>query len=141
MANFRYPALVEPNGEGGFIASFRDVPEALTEAPSLEELKTMARDALITAIDFYIERHRAFPAASSPEEGEMIISLPPSVVAKVLLLNAMVEQNVRPSDLARKLGLRRQDITRLTDIHHSTKIDTIGEALYALGKDLVITAS
>lgn len=28
MANYQYPATIESNGEGGFIASFRDVPEA-----------------------------------------------------------------------------------------------------------------
>lgn len=39
MANYQYPATIESNGEGGFIASFRDVPEAITEAWDLEELK------------------------------------------------------------------------------------------------------
>ena len=53
MSNFLYPATVESNNEGGFIAKFRDVPEAITEAWDLEELKNTARAALISAIDFY----------------------------------------------------------------------------------------
>ena len=32
---YQYPVKATPNGEGGFIGSFRDVPEALTEAESL----------------------------------------------------------------------------------------------------------
>lgn len=52
MSNYLYPATVESNNEGGFIAKFRDVPEAITEAWDLEELKNNARDALISAIDF-----------------------------------------------------------------------------------------
>ena len=86
MANYQYPATIKSNGEGGFIASFRDVPEAITEAWDLEELKNNARDALITAIDFYIEDGRVFPPASDLQTGDLAVDLPASVVAKVMLL-------------------------------------------------------
>lgn len=94
---------VEDNREGGFICRFRDVPEAVTESWSLEELKEDALDALVTAIDFYIKGSRKFPAPSELQTGDMAVSLPASVVAKVLLLNTMVETNIRPVDLARKM--------------------------------------
>lgn len=138
MSNYLYPATVESNNEGGFIARFRDVPEAITEAWNLEELKNNARDALISAIDFYIEGRRAFPAGSNVKSGDLAIELPASVVAKVLLLNAIVQANVRPVDLARKMNIKPQEVTRLTDIRHATKIDTIQAALRALGKDLIL---
>ena len=136
MSNYLYPATVESNNEGGFIAKFRDVPEAITEAWDLEELKN---NALISAIDFYIEDRKAFPVGSTVKSGEIAIELPASVVAKVLLLNTMVQANVRPIDLARKMKVKPQEVTRLTDIRHATKIDTIQKALRALGKELVIT--
>lgn len=139
MSNYLYPATVESNNEGGFIAKFRDVPEAITEAWDLEELKNNARDALISAIDFYIEDRKAFPVGSTVKSGEIAIELPASAVAKVLLLNTMVQANVRPIDLARKMKVKPQEVTRLTDIRHATKIDTIQKALRALGKELVIT--
>lgn len=138
---FRYPAQIEPNGDGGFIASFRDIPEALTEAWTEEELKKNALDALITAIDFYIEDRCPFPQPSSFVPGDLEVELPPSVIAKVLLLNAMIETNTRPIDLARKLGLSRQEVSRITDLHHSTKIDTIAKALYAIGRNLDLSVS
>lgn len=138
---FRYPAQIEPNGDGGFIASFRDIPEALTEAWTEEELKKNALDALITAIDFYIEDNRPFPQPSAFAPDDIAVELPPSVVAKVLLLNAMIETNTRPVDLARKLGMTRQEVFRITDLHHSTKIDTIAKALYAVGRRLDISVS
>ena len=138
MANYQYPATIESNGEGGFIASFRDVPEAITEAWDLEELKNNARDALITAIDFYIEDGRVFPPASDLQTGDIAVDLPASVVAKVMLLNTMVKSNVRPADLARKMNIKPQEVTRITDIRHATKIDTIQNALRALGKELVL---
>ena len=138
MANYQYPATIESNGEGGFIASFRDVPEAITEAWDLEELKNNARDALITAIDFYIEDGRVFPPASDLQTGDLAVDLPASVVAKVMLLNTMVKSNARPADLARKMNIKPQEVTRITDIRHATKIDTIQNAFRALGKDLVL---
>lgn len=138
MANYQYPATIESNGEGGFIASFRDVPEAITEAWDLEELKNNARDALITAIDFYIEDGRVFPPASDLQTGDLAVDLPASVVAKVMLLNTMVKSNVRQADLARKMNIKPQEVTRITDIRHATKIDTIQNAFRALGKDLVL---
>lgn len=138
---FRFPAQVEPNGDGGFIASFKDVPEALTEAATMEELKANALDALITAIDFYIEEQRPFPNPSSASSEDLIVELPPSVIAKVLLLNAMVETKTRPVDLAKKLGVSRQEVNRITDLHHATKIDTIARALYALNRQLNVSVS
>lgn len=140
-SSFRFPAQVEPNGDGGFIASFKDVPEALTEAATMEELKVNALDALITAIDFYVEDQRPFPNPSKANPEDLIIELPPSVVAKIFLLNAMVETKTRPVDLAKKLGISRQEVNRITDLHHTTKIDTIARALYALNRQLNISVS
>lgn len=138
MTSFQYSMSVEDNGEGGFIGHFRDVPEAVTECWSLDELKEDALDALITAIDFYMKDGRKFPAPSELQTGEIAVDLPASVVAKVLLLNTMVEANVRPADLARKMHIKPQEVTRITDIKHSTKIDTLQNAFKALGKELVL---
>lgn len=137
MFNFGYPATLVDNGEGRVIATFRDVPEAMTEG-SREDIEGWAKDALITSIDFYLEERRSFPRPSKPLPGEILISLPPSVVAKVLLFNAMVEKNVRPVDLARLMHVKPQEVSRITDIRHSTKIDTLARALHAVGKELVI---
>jgi len=58
----------------------------------------------------------------------------------VLLLNEMVKQKVRPSELARRLGTTAQEVNRLTQLKHATKIDGIDQALSVLGKRLQITA-
>lgn len=136
MCNFKYPVTVESNEEGGYIASFRDVPEALTEGWTLEEVKQNALDALITSIEFYIEDNRPFPKPSPVADNEEYIALPASVVSKILLLNAMAEQKVRPVDLARKMNIKPQEVNRIIDLKHNSKIDTIEKALHALGFDL-----
>lgn len=136
MKRFCYPAKFESNGEGGFIGTFRDIPEAITEVYPEENFIDIARDALISAIDFYIEDGRKLPEPSHVLEDEVLIDLPTSVVLKVLLLNTMVESNVRPVDLARKMKVRPQEVTRIMDLHHNTKLDTLSNAFVALDKEL-----
>jgi antitoxin HicB len=70
-----------------------------------------------------------------------VVELPVSVAAKVLLLNEMLRQKVRPIELARRIGVTKQEVNRLTDLKHATKIDRIDAALRALGKRLVLDAA
>lgn len=134
----RYPARFEPAKEGGFVVTFRDIPEAITEGDTLEEAREMAADALLTAMDFYFEGRRKVPEASKAGKDEELVDLPVSAAAKVLLLNEMIEQKITAADLARRLNTSPQVVNRIVDIHHSTKIDTLAEALEALGKRLEI---
>jgi antitoxin HicB len=55
-----------------------------------------------------------------------------------LLLNEMIRQRVRPAELARRLNTTPQEINRLTNLHHTSKIDGIAGAMKALGKTLQI---
>jgi antitoxin HicB len=132
----KYPATFTPADEGGFVVTFRDIPEAITQGDDEAEALAMAADALVTAMDFYFEDRRSVPAPSAPQDGERLVALPLSVSAKVLLLNEMISQKVRPADLARLMGIKPQEVTRLMDLGHNTKIDTVAQALAATGIEL-----
>jgi antitoxin HicB len=134
----RYPARFEAAEEGGFVVTFRDIPEAITQGDTLEEARFMAADALLVSMEFYFDGKRPVPAPSKAAKGEELVALPASLSAKVLLWNAMMEQKVTPSDLARRLNTSPQAVNRIVDYRHATKIDTIAEALEALGKHLDI---
>jgi antitoxin HicB len=77
---------------------------------------------------------------SAPKRGHRLVELPASVSAKVLLFNELIGQKVRPADLAKRLSIPRQHVTRLLDPRHATKIDNIAAALKALGKTMEIRA-
>lgn len=130
-----YPATLTPNGSG-FTVSFRDIPEAITEGDSLDEALAMAKDALAVAMEFYSEDNRTVPMPSKAAADEHLVGLPPSVWAKVLLLNEMLAQNVSQAELAKRLGVVPQKVTRLVDLSHTTKIDTLALAFDKLGKRL-----
>lgn len=134
----KYPAILTPDDNGGFTVSFRDIPEANTAGENEADALDMAQDALATAMDFYFEDRRPVPAPSKARNGERLVALPPSVSAKVLLLNLMIERQVRPADLARSMSIKPQEVTRILDLGHATKIDTLAAAFKALGKELTL---
>jgi antitoxin HicB len=135
----KYAAQLEPADEGGFVVTFRDIPEAITQGETEEEALEMAADALLTVMDFYFEDRKPVPLPSRPLKGDYLVALPPSVWAKILLLNEMLAQKVSPSELARRMHTRPQEINRVIDLNHSTKIDTIDHAFKVLGKEIELS--
>ena len=127
--------------DGGFVVTFPDIPEAITQGDSIEEALAMALEALETALEFYFEDKRAVPKPSKPKRGQHVVGLPASLSAKVLLLNEMVMQDIRPSELARRLNTTPQEINRLTNLRHTTRIDGIAAALHAMGRHLEISVA
>jgi antitoxin HicB len=135
---FLYPARLRAD-EAGVTVTFRDIPEAITAGATRDEALEMAADALTLAMDFYFEDKRPVPLPSVARRGETLIALPASLSAKVLLLNEMIAQQVTAAELARRLHTRPQEVNRVIDLAHTTKIDTIASALAALGKRLQLT--
>ena len=133
-----FPVHLEPAEEGGFVVTFPDIPEAITEGEDVEDALVHAADALESALEFYFEARRPVPAPSKPKRGQRVVELPVSVAAKVLLLNEMLRQKVRPAELARRLGTTPQEVNRLTDIRHTSRIDGVDSALRAMGKRLEV---
>jgi antitoxin HicB len=136
----RYPAHFEAAEEGGYVVTFPDIPEAITQGEDVEDALLHAADVLESALDYYIEEGLPIPVPSKPKRGQHLVELPASYAAKILLLNEMAAQKVRPAELARRLKVTPQEVTRLIDLHHTSKIDGIAGALKALGKTMEIRA-
>jgi antitoxin HicB len=135
-----YPVNLRRDGKY-ILATFPDIPEAITQGDNRAHALEMAREALELAMDFYFEDQRPIPMPSQPKRGQAVVELPVSMAAKILLLNEMLRQKVRPIELARRIGTTKQEVNRLTDLKHATKIDRIDFALRALGKRLILDAA
>lgn len=135
-----YPVNLRKDGKF-ILVTFTDVPEAITQGNSREHALAVAKDALATAMDFYFDDQRPVPMPSKAKRGQAVVELPPSLAAKVLLLNEMLRQKIRPVELARRLGTTKQEVNRLTNLRHPTKIDRIDAALRVLGKRLHLDAA
>lgn len=131
-----YRALLTPGQGGGFVVSFPDVPEALTSGETKAEALDEARDCLVAALGGYIGLRRPVPKAAA-RRGEPIY-LPPLVVAKLGLYEAMQREGLTAVALSDRLGLSEGAVRRLLDLDHRSHLENIENALAALGQQLLM---
>ncbi|SMB88481.1 antitoxin HicB [Pasteurella testudinis DSM 23072] len=134
-----YAAHFTPADEGGFVVTFPDIPEGITQGDTFEEAMEMAEDVLLSCVEIYFEEDKPFPVARNLGEGETPVAMPNSVYAKVLLHNAMIQQSITKAQLARLASIRPPEVGRILEPRHTTKIDTISRAFRALGKELQLS--
>ena len=134
-----YPAKFTADREaGGFVISFPDVPEAVTQAESVEEGIDMATDCLEMVLAEYIRLGRSIKAPSALKRGQRSIRLPFFVALKVELYNAWLQSGMKKADLARRLRMPRANVNRLFDLKHLSRLEQIEEAFAMLGKQVDI---
>jgi antitoxin HicB len=138
MGDFAYPVVLDPAAEGGFVVSFPDIPEAITQGEDEAEALARAQDALETALEFYVEEGQALPRPSRPKRGQRVVEPPAIASMKLAVYAAMSEGHVRKTDLARRLGWHLMQVDRLLDLHHASRVEQIEAALGAMNRRLAI---
>ncbi len=89
---YSYPCRIERDGDG-WVASFPDVPEALTGGSDYEQTVELAADALATALGrSYLERGRPLPPPGTRRSGEVLVPVP-TMVADELAPSSMMHRN------------------------------------------------
>ena len=134
---FEYPVELTPAEEGGFVVTFPDVPEAITQGDDRDEALLYARDALETALGFYIGDLRPLPLPSAAK-GRQTVAPDALVCAKLAVYQAMTEGGVKKSELARRLNWHLPQVDRLINLQHTSRLDQVEAALASLGKRLVV---
>jgi len=134
----RYLVRLVPDREaGGFVVTFPDVPEAITQGSSVEDALDHAGDALETALMIYIAQRRRIPRPSRAAKKGCSVALPALSEAKVGLYEAMRIAHVGKAELARRLNWHVTQVDRLLDLSHASRLDQIEAALSVLNKRLV----
>ncbi len=80
---FEYPVELIPAKEGGFVVTFPDVPEAITQGEDQDEALQNASDALETGLAFYVEEGRQLPLPSMAA-GRLTVTPDAIVMAKMI---------------------------------------------------------
>lgn len=136
---FTYPVKLEKNADtGAYIASCRDLPLMNSVGDDLQDALFESISGLVTAISIEMDERRPVPTGSKPEKGEYLVTVPVLVAMKASLHNAMIETGTRKAELARKMGKNPQQIDRLLDAMHSSKVEAIEQALYLLNKKVSV---
>jgi antitoxin HicB len=131
---FVYPYTVRRSEDGAWQVRFPDVPEALTEGETEADAHALATDVLVAALGGLTKLRRDLPAPST--EGEFFVVVPILQSAKLALYQAMREHDFNKVTLAKKLGVQEGEVRRMLDLDHQTKIGTLENALWQLGKQM-----
>ena len=126
------------SGQEAFVVSFRDVEPAITGGWSWSEAVDMASDCLGVALGFYVTDDEDLPLPSSPQDGEVMISVAPLVAAKLAVYTAMREQGLSRASLAEKLDMDDESLRRLLDPRYRTHLTIVERALAIVGRSLVV---
>lgn len=134
---FDYPVTLTPDGDTVMV-TFVDVPEAITFGADEDEALLHAIDALETGLSFYVDSRKPLPVASQPAARQKTVRPCALECAKLGVYQAMTDQGIKKSELARRLGWHMPQVDRLFDLKHASKLDQIEAAAHVLGKQLYV---
>ncbi|MCY4449759.1 MAG: type II toxin-antitoxin system HicB family antitoxin [Chloroflexi bacterium] len=135
---YAYPCQLTPDEDGGFVVTFRDVPEAITGGSDYAEALAMAEDALATALAGYVQEEWEIPMPSGIEDGDLSVAVPSVVAAKLALYSAMKAQRVSGADLAHRLGISEAAVRKMANPDDRSDMDRVQQALRELGHRLKV---
>jgi antitoxin HicB len=137
IKRFSFPVTLTPDSiDGGYVVTFRDLPEAITQGDTEEEALIEATDCLEEAIAARIDEKLDIPHPSKPQSGEQIVIVLIQTALKATLYLSMQETGMTKVELAKLIGVDEKEVRRILDPRHGTKLITIERALKALGKKI-----
>ena len=137
MSRFSYGAKLTPDEtDGGWVVTFRDIPEAITQGDDIESALREASDCLEEAISACMDDQRDIPIPSPLTDDEQLVCLPIHTALKASVYLAMRESTLSKVQLAKLLNVDEKEVRRILDPHHRTKITTIERTLQALGQQI-----
>ncbi|MCW5714157.1 MAG: type II toxin-antitoxin system HicB family antitoxin [Bauldia sp.] len=134
---YAYPARIEQH-PGTVLVYFPDFPEAVTEGADRAAALLEAVDCLDAAILFRLKERVLLPEPSRGGRGLVLVPASPAVAAKAAFIRAFDDSGMTRVALGEKLGLAENEIRRMLDPGHGTKIDRLGDAMVALGRRFVL---
>jgi len=134
---FDYPVTLTSD-DGSVLVTFPDVPEAITFGSDVDEALMYAVDALETALSFYVDARKPLPSVSKPKEGQKTVRPSALECAKLGVYQAMTEQGIKKSELARRLGWHLPQVDRLFDLRHASKFEQVEAAANVLGRHIEV---
>jgi antitoxin HicB len=138
MSSIAFRCRLEPDEDGGYVATFPDLPFGATQGETVDETLKEAADCLETILAVLVEKGREIPQPSKLKRGEYLVSPSAVTAAQVALYSAMRREKVTPKELAKRLRLPVAAVRRLTDLANYPPLETIERALAALGHRLTV---
>lgn len=132
----RYPVTLSPDDNGTVLVRFPDFPEAITYGEDREDALARALDALETVIMTRMDDRETIPNPS--KRGKDFITLPATAALKAQLYMALKKAGMSKAELGRRAGWSRQQVDRIFDIKHASRIDALEQAASVLSRQVEI---
>lgn len=139
MRTYAFPASIVEIEPGEFEVRFRDLPEVLTFAGSVDEALFNASDAIAAVVGFYLNQDRDVPMASKPLKDEYMVSLPLPTAVRAALNEVVKERKLSKVALAAELNKDEKAARRLLS-GKGASLEQGLLALRALGVQPVLSA-
>jgi antitoxin HicB len=72
MADYQYTVVFEPGEEGGYVVTVPALPGLVTEGDTLEEARTMAKDAIRGYLESLLKHGEEIPLEPTPATVELV---------------------------------------------------------------------
>ena len=128
-----YPLILTPDDNGTFLVTAPDFPELTTFGDDEADAVLRGQDALEAVIAHRIAGRELVPAPSPLTRVAKPGQLSGMIAAKIGLYRAMLAQNMRKAELARRLNCHMPQVDRLLDISHMSRLDHVEAALNVRG--------
>ncbi|RKZ50748.1 MAG: type II toxin-antitoxin system HicB family antitoxin [Candidatus Parabeggiatoa sp. nov. 3] len=139
MNHFAYPATLVPDIlDGGFVVTFVDLPEAITQGDDLADALHQAADCLEESIAGRISDNELIPQPSPASQAHYLVHLPAQTAVKATLYNAMRQSAMSQTELAKRLNSDEKEIHSLLDPYYVSPLSRLEEALHIIGYQLVV---
>ncbi len=130
-----YPVRLKEDDNDTLLATSPDFPELTTFGEDRDDALRHAVGAFEEAIAARIHYREDIP---KPSRGGIRVALPTQTALKVLLYQAMREEGVTKSKLARRLNWHGPQVDRLFEMKHASRLDQLDSAFRALGRRLSV---
>ena len=81
--HFNYPIKLTKQEEGGYLVEFPNLPEAITQGETIDDVLQAAADCFEEAIANRIILKLNIPKASTPKKNQRFVSLHATIASKV----------------------------------------------------------
>lgn len=136
IKSYSFAVHLEPDPDGGVLASFPDVPGALAHGADHAEALTQARSALAVALFGYLKYEGRLPEPKA--RLDQAVAPHATDVLKIAVVEGWLESGMSKSEFARLLGVDEKEARRILDPDAATKADRLEQALNLLGRKLHI---
>jgi antitoxin HicB len=136
-----YHVDIEPDDSETFLVTCSALPELTTFGETREAASRSASDAVEEALAARMSEGRDLPPLEKADDSRAAFAfLPVMTSLKVALYRALREEGLTRTDLQRRLRWpHREQVDRLLQLDHASRLQQLEAAFHALGRDLEIS--